>query len=1126
LVKLVLPRLFAVVSGLCFSVCPLLHGSTPLFLVEPTLNLPANTLVVPSSSGPLVLSADFNADGLPDAVVFTATYSGTPPTTSTNLLLLLGNSGSAPTPSAISLPCAGLSAGEMAAADVNGDKKLDLVVSCQGTFLVTLLGNGDGTFQAPVVSTLPGYPGSFVLADFNGDGLPDAAYLSYPAFVIVPGLGNGQFGTPQTHALTGNFTYTGAGDFNGDGKQDLVFQGDGATYILGNGDGTFQTPVALPDDVGKFAIGDFNHDGYSDLAYSTAISTGPPAFASNLVILPGGSSGLAASGQTIATNGASTAQFLTAVDLTGSGNLDLVQINYSVETTNTFVFLGDGNGDFSLPVSYAAYAAVGVADLNGDGFPDLVGFATNASTVSYAPGNKDGSFGALPNTPNGQSAQPMAVGDLNGDGISDAVLNAQNGAPLVFLGRGDGRFTPVPDGSLPAAPVGTVPYPANFSVVADFNSDGNLDVASFFPGNVEFDLAAASVSLFLGGGDGTLTLKQQQTLNDGQIAAAIAGDFNSDKKQDLIYISTACWFLAGNGDGTFQAPVQISLLNSQPVAIFSADLNGDGIPDLVVADQSLGTVVYLGNGDGTFKPISRSFPLSTVVAIADVNQDNKPDLILIDESENPAQLEVYSGNGDGTFGATPAYSAADGHAPATVAVGDLNGDGLPDIVSGPGLNVFLNDGNNSFSQDPETYYAGTSASTTTPLALVRLNSNAPGAGSKQMLDALLYTSGGLTSLLNQLNPPPKPSPTVTIALPQGVNTVTTGATLTLSAALSVNASTAPTGSVTFFAGAQQLGVAAVNGGNATVTAPITGSGTVVIRAVYSGDANYGPSTGFASVSVTAPAATSTTLTASATSIDEQQQVTFTATVQGNTPTGSVTFLNGSMSIGTATISGNTATLTTSFATAGAVSLTANYGGDANNLASTSAPITVTVAAPGFAISVSPASATVTAGQSATFTIVVTPSGGFSSAVGLSCGALPSLANCSFATAAVTPANGQPAQIKLTITTTAASAAKLGHGSPSQPGEQPWVPAGGVLSLASLVGLLSGLRQHRRKNYFLALALLMLVPGLGVCLIGCGGSGHAAAATPGTPTGTATVAITGAVSGSKSTQTANLQLIVQ
>jgi Bacterial Ig-like domain (group 3)/FG-GAP-like repeat len=722
----------------------------------------------------------------------------------------------------------------------------------------------------------------------------------------------------------------------------------------------------------------------------------------------------------------------------------------------------------------------------------------------------------------------MVAGYMNGDGISDAVLNAQNGAPLVFLGRGDGRFTPVPDGSLPADPVGTVPYPANFSVVGDFNSDGNLDVASFFPGGIIFDPAAASVSLFLGGGDGTLSLKQQQTLNSGGAGAAVAGDFNSDKKLDLIYLGTGCWFLAGNGDGTFQAPVQISLLNNQSVAIFSADLNGDGIPDLVVADQSLGTVVYLGNGDGTFKPISRNFPLSTAVAIADVNQDNKPDLILIDESENPEKLEVYSGNGDGTFGATPAYSAsaAEGNAPLAVAVGDLNGDGLPDIVYGPGLNVFINDGNNSFSQDPETYYAGTPASTITPLALVRLNSNAPGAGSKQMLDALLYTSGGLTSLLNQLNPPPKPAPTVTVTLPEGVTSVTTGVTLTLSAALSVNGSTAPTGTVTFFAGAQQLGVAAVTGGDATVTAPITGSGTVVIRAVYSGDANYGPSTGFTSVLVTAPTATTTTLTASATTIDEQQQVTLTATVQGNTPTGTVAFLNGSASIGTATISGNTATLTTSFATAGAVSLTANYGGDANNLASTSAPITVTVAAPGFAISVSPPSATVTAGQSATFTIAVTPSGGFSSAVGLSCGALPSLAACSFATATVTPANGQPAQIKLTITTAAASTAKLGYGSPSLPGERPWVPAGGVLSVASLVGLFSGLRLHRRKNYFLAAALLMLVSGSGVCLIGCGGSGHGTVPTPGTPNGTSTVTITGAVSGSKSPQTANLQLIVQ
>ena len=153
---------------------------------------------------------------------------------------------------------------------------------------------------------------------------------------------------------------------------------------------------------------------------------------------------------------------------------------------------------------------------------------------------------------------------------------------------------------------------------------------------------------------------------------------------------------------------------------------------------------------------------------------------------------------------------------------------------------------------------------------------------------------------------------------------------------------------------------------------------------------------------------------STTSVNEQQQFTLTATVQGNSPTGTVTFLNGTTALGTAQLANGSASLTTSFADAGTVSVTASYGGDPNNLGSVSAPLQVTVVAPGFSVAASPASATITPGQSATFTLTVTPAGGFNSAVSFACGGLPSLATCAFSSASVTPANGQPAQSTLTI----------------------------------------------------------------------------------------------------------------
>ena len=102
------------------------------------------------------------------------------------------------------------------------------------------------------------------------------------------------------------------------------------------------------------------------------------------------------------------------------------------------------------------------------------------------------------------------------------------------------------------------------------------------------------------------------------------------------------------------------------------------------------------------------------------------------------------------------------------------------------------------------------------------------AGAPRALDALVYTSGGLTSLLNQMNAAPKLVPAVSVVLAGGVSSITTGATVTVNAVLAVFGSTQPSGTVTFFAGATEIGSSSVTDGTASITAPITGSGAVVI----------------------------------------------------------------------------------------------------------------------------------------------------------------------------------------------------------------------------------------------------------------------------------------------------------
>jgi hypothetical protein len=204
---------------------------------------------------------------------------------------------------------------------------------------------------------------------------------------------------------------------------------------------------------------------------------------------------------------------------------------------------------------------------------------------------------------------------------------------------------------------------------------------------------------------------------------------------------------------------------------------------------------------------------------------------------------------------------------------------------------------------------------------------------------------------------------------------------------------------------------------------------------------------------------------------------------------------------------------------------ANYAGDLNNLGSVSPVVKITVVPPSFSIAASPSTAMITPGQSATFTLTVTPAGGFNSAVSFTCGALPSKAFCAFSPQSVTPAEGQPAQVKLTVSTTAASA-NLQASLPVRPQPAPWIPGGAMMSLAGLIGFLGKRATHRRYLFRLrAIRIGILLCGGTLCLVGCGGGGgQTTPSNPGTPAGTSTITIT--ATGSTPVQNAAVQLIVQ
>jgi len=620
-------------------------------------------------------------------------------------------------------------------------------------------------------------------------------------------------------------------------------------------------------------------------------------------------------------------------DLNMDNNQDLILVNPCQRSafcpTGTIgVMIGNGDGTFQTVVTYGSGGRIPrsavVADVDGDHHPDLLVLNSCTSGGDYSCTNPTGVVGVLLGEGDGTfqtasayntggvHADSLAVTDVNGDGTLDLVVadecmdsncSGAHGLVGVLLGNRDGTFQPV-------VTYDSGGYAAEFVVVADLNKDGKPDLIL---GNTcaSGDISCASgtngtLGVLLGNGDGTF----QQVVIYGTGGGlgpklVVVADVNGDSNPDLLVANTCAsndlycrntngnvGVLLGNGDGTFKTAVPYDSGGFTLYSLAMSDVNNDGKADLVVvnlcaskascASGGHGSVgVMLGNANGTFQPVlvyDSGGIFAVTLSVADVNGDAKTDIIVANaegDTDTGGEIGILVGNGDGTFNA-PVDFRAGGLMTEMATVSDLNLDGKVDLVT---VNSFCSK-RRCTDSTVGVLLNIFSASTTTKL-----------------------TSSSNPSLINE--------------------SVTFTATL-------VSISQVPNGQIiTFYDGTAAIGTGSTNNGVATFSTSSLSAKSHSIKAKYSGDVWRKGSSGSVKQVVTLYPSTTTVSSDPNPSISGQA-VTLTATVRSAAPggpTGTVTFTNGTTTLGKATLNSGTSIITTTKLPVGTLTIMASYSGD-------------------------------------------------------------------------------------------------------------------------------------------------------------------------------------------------------
>ncbi|WP_439622718.1 FG-GAP-like repeat-containing protein [Gemmata sp.] len=666
-----------------------------------------------------VAVADVNGDGKLDLIVANSITNG--------VSVLLNTT--APGAAALTFAprrvfAVGAGPAAVAVADVNGDGRPDIVTANTGSNTVSVLLNTTApgaltpAFARHAAFATGAAPVAVAAADVNGDGRVDVVVAnrgSNSVSVLLnttrPGAARPAFGR-QTALATGAVPVAVAvGDVTGDGRADVVVanRGSNSVSVLVNATApgaaapAFAAQKASPAGMAPVAVAlaDLNGDGALDVAVANRGS----GTVSVLLNRPAsGKSKVEFAARRAFATGAQPSS-VAAADVNGDGRPDLLVANLGSGTASVLVNAtapGAGTPAFSghQPArAGTAPSGVAAADFNGDGKLDLVAANSTANTASVLinatphPGAADGgvpAFNAAATFPTRVEPSSLLSLDVNGDGKPD----------LIVTNKGSNTVSVLMNTTAPGAAVPTFAPQRTFATglqpfavaAADVNGDGRLDL-------VVANVASNSVTVLLNTtpvGAAVPTFAPQQAFPVGLgPEAVLAPDVNGDGRPDLV--------VANNGEGTLSVlinttapgaagvsytPHRTFATGTHPASLAWADVNGDGRGDVVAANMSSNTVSVLLNSTprGSTLPVlgpQRTFATGVNpawVSAADVTGDGRPDLLVANRGSNTVSVLVNTSAPGGAPGFAPHQVFATGSNPVAVSALDVNGDGKLDLV--------------------------------------------------------------------------------------------------------------------------------------------------------------------------------------------------------------------------------------------------------------------------------------------------------------------------------------------------------------------------------------------------------------------------------------------------------------